>query len=77
MVDTVANARNIFSQVEHIKISDIYHKSHGYFILISIGNFGNQVLPNPLVVSALQKLDRNSLEVKNFYDRLRSDMIAN
>ena len=54
----------------------MHHEPHGYFGLIGIVNVGNQVLPNPLVVSTLQTLGRNSQEVQNLYDRLSSDMIA-
>ena len=53
MVETGAGPNNIFSQVEKINILDIYNKAHGYFGLQGIGNVGNNVLPNPLVVSDL------------------------
>ena len=76
MVDTGTGANNIFRQVENIQISYIHYQAHGYFGLLSIGNIGNQVLPKPLVVSALQNLANNEQEVQKFYDRVQSDMIA-
>ena len=77
MVETGAGKNNIFRQVEKIQISDMHHQTHGYFGLLCIVNIGNIVLPNPLVVSDLQNLDNNAQEVQNFYDRVRSYMIAN
>ena len=52
------------------------HQAHGYFGLLGIGNVENNVLANPLVVSALQKLAGSSQEVPNFCRRLRSDIIV-
>ena len=56
MVETGAGANNLISQVEQIQIADTHHQGHGYFGLIGIGNVLNQVLPNPLVISAIKKL---------------------
>ena len=44
--------------------------------MIHIGNVGNQVLPNPLVVSDLQNLPNNAQEVQNVYNRVISDTIS-
>ena len=54
MVETGLVTKNIFREVEKIKIADMHHQSHEYFGLVGIGNVVNQVLTNPLVVSALQ-----------------------
>ena len=54
----------------------MHHQENGYFGLIVIGNFGNQVLQNPLIVSDLKNLEKNVKEVQHFYDRLHSDMTA-
>ena len=54
----------------------MHHQAHGYFGMIDIRNVGNQVIPNALVLSALQNLSKNSQEVQNVYDRLHSDMAA-
>ena len=43
----------------------MYHQSHGWFGLLGIGNFINQVLPNHLVVLALQNLARSAQEAKS------------
>ena len=59
MVDTGTDAKNIFWRLDHIKITDMYHQAHGYFGLLGIGNLGNKVLSNLLVVSALQNLANN------------------
>ena len=56
MVETGADANIIFRKVEKINISDMHHKAHGYFELLSIGNVGNDVLPNNLLVSSLKNL---------------------
>ena len=69
MVDNCVGAKNILWQVDNIKISDIHHQSHGYFGLLVIWNVVNQVLPNPLVVSALQNLANNAQEVHKFLTR--------
>ena len=71
MLETDAGANNIFRQVEQIQIADMYHQAHGYFRLLGIGNVGNNVLPNPLVVSALKKVAGSVQEVQNVYDRGR------
>ena len=55
----------------------MHHQSHVYFGPIVIGNVGNQVLINPLVISALQTSCKNAQEVNNLYVRVRSDMIEN
>ena len=75
MVRTGAGNKNIFSQVDQINIADMHIQSFGYFVLQVIVNI-NQVLPNPIVVSYLQNLPNTIYEVENFYDRVRSDMIA-
>ena len=54
----------------------MHHQAHGYFGLLGIGNIGNKVLSNPLVVSALQNFSNNLQEVQNFDVRVGSDMIA-
>ena len=77
MVDTGAGAKEIFRKVEQIHIVDMHHQEHGYFVLLGIINVGNQVLTNPLVVSAQQNLSNHAQEVQNIYDRTRSEMIAN
>ena len=56
MVKTGAGANNIFRQVEKIQLAYIPHQSHVYFGLLGLGNIGNNVLPNPLVVSDILKL---------------------
>ena len=53
----------------------MHHQAHGYFGLLSIGNEVNTVLPNPLIVSALQNLANNPQDIKLFYNRVHSDMI--
>ena len=75
MVETGAGTNNIFRQVEKIQLSDIHHQVNGYFGLTGIVNFVN-VLLNPLVVSALLNLFISEQEVKKFYDRVRSDIMA-
>ena len=67
--------RTYFLQVEQIQISDMHHQAHGYFLLLCIVNVVNKVIPDPLLVSSLQKLSKNEQEVQYFYDRVRSDMI--
>ena len=76
MVENGTVAKNIFSQVYQIKIVDMHHQAHGYFVLISIGIIGNSILPKPLVVSYLQNLASSANQVHNFYDKARSDMTA-
>ena len=56
MGGTGVGANNIFRQVYQIQISDIHHQAHGYFGQLGMVNLGNSYLPNPLVVSTLQKL---------------------
>ena len=51
MVDTGTGAKNLFRQVDQIQIADMHHQAHGYFGLIGLGNVGNKVLPNPLILS--------------------------
>ena len=46
------------------------------FGMIDIGNVGNKVNPNPLVVSDLQNLPNNAQEVQNVYNRVISDTIS-
>ena len=60
MVDTGLGDKYKFQQVEQIHIADMHHQAHGYSELIGILNVGNQVLPNPLVVSDLQKSSKSS-----------------
>ena len=60
MVQTVAGTKNIFSQVDHIQIAYIHHQAHVYFVLIGIGNVGNNVLTNPLVESYLLNLSTSA-----------------
>ena len=55
MVETGADAKNIFKQVEQIQISYIYHQVHGYFGSTGIENVVS-ALPNPVVVSDLLNL---------------------
>ena len=66
MVDTGAGVNNIFRWVEKIHIADIHHQAHAYFGLIGIGNVGNQVLTNPLVISASTKLIQKCTGSKQF-----------
>ena len=75
MVDNGVGTNNIFRQVEHIQISDIHHQAYGYFGLMGIVNFVS-VLPNPLVLSAILNLFTSAQEVKTFYDRVCSDILA-
>ena len=42
----------------------MHHQAHRYFGMLGIGNVGDQVILNPLVVSALQNLSNNAQEVK-------------
>ena len=76
VVDTGTCDNNIFWQVEQIHNVDMHHQAHGYFGLRVIRNFGNQVLPKPLVVQALLNLSNTPQEVQNFYGSVRSGMIA-
>ena len=55
MVDTGVGTKNIFRQIQ---ISYMHHLSHGHFGLQGIANVGNQVLLNPLVVSALKQISK-------------------
>ena len=64
MVQPGAGANNIFMQEYQIMIE-----------LIGIEKFGVNVLPNTLIVSAVQKLSGSAQQVQNFYDRVCSDMI--
>ena len=54
----------------------MHHQVHGYFGLWVIQNLGNQVLTNPMVVQTLLKLSNTPQEAQNFYDSVRSVMIA-
>ena len=56
MVETGAGPKIVFRQVEQIQIVYIHYQAHGWFGFIGIGDVGNQVLPNPLQVSALLNL---------------------
>ena len=76
MVDTGIGAKNVFRRLQQIHLVDTNHQANGYFGLLGFGNVGNQVLPNSLVVSTLQKLDKNLQKVQDFYDSVISDMIA-
>ena len=53
----------------------MHHQSFGYFGLQGIGNV-NKVIPNPYLLSALQNLSDSAQEVKSFYGRVLSYMIA-
>ena len=66
MLDTGAGAKKIFRKVEQIDIADIHHQAHGYFGLLVIGNVGNQVLPNPLVIPDLQKISQEYIRSTKF-----------
>ena len=70
MVDNGKGAENIFRNLEQIKISDIQHEASVYFGLQGVRNI-NQALPEPLEISSLQNLDKNTQEIQNFYDRVR------
>ena len=70
MVENVACAKEIFRQVEHTQIADMHHQAHGYFGILRIGNVGNQVLPSPLLVSAIIGL-YNEHKLKIFFERVR------
>ena len=59
MVETGAGSNNIFRQVEYIKISDIHHQAHGYFLLTGIVNVIN-FHPNPLLVSDILNLSTSA-----------------
>ena len=76
MLDTSAGPKNIFRQVKRNHIADIHYQYHGYFGLLGIGNIGNIALPDPLVVSNIQKINGDPQQVKNVYDRMFSYMIA-
>ena len=72
MVNTGADANNIFRLVEHIMIEDIKNQAHGYFGLQGIGNV-NQILSNPLIVSDITQLaGGNKTKIQNFRDMVRS-----
>ena len=65
MVDTSAGVK---TKLAGIADSDrrYHHQAYKYFVLLGIGNVGNKVLPNPLVLSALQNLSSTPQEVQNF-----------
>ena len=73
MVDTGAGSNNIFWKIEHIQIEGMHHQAHVYFVLLGIRKVGNQILSNPLLVSALKKCQKKNFRTK--YDRVRSNMI--
>ena len=76
MVNTGTGAKNIFTVIEHILLEYIQNNAHGYFGLKVIGNI-NLVLPNTLKISGLTQLaGGNAIEIQNFHDRVRSEMIA-
>ena len=79
MVGTDTYSKNIFRVVEHIYLEDIQNQVHGYFGLLGIGN-SVAPLTSPLKVSDLTHLSNGnqtqSVEIKIFFDRVRSDMIA-
>ena len=54
MVETVVGSNTIFRQINKIQISDIHYQAHKSFGLMVIGNVGNNLLPNPLVVELFQ-----------------------
>ena len=71
MVQTGAGQNKSFIKVEQIQIADVHHQAHGYFVLSGIGNVVNNVLSNPLVVSALLSLSKTPQELQHFFDRVR------
>ena len=76
MVGTCEGTKDISRKVDHIQIAYMYHQAHGYFVLLDIGNIGNQGLPNPLLVSVLKNYPKIHRKYKNLYERLRSHMIS-
>ena len=64
MVKNGAVPKEIFLQVDQTHIADIYYQVNGYFGLIAIGNVGNNVLTNPLVISDLQILAGDPQQIK-------------
>ena len=76
MVGTAAGPKNISRRVDNIQIADIHYQYNGYFVLLGIGNSGNNFLPNPLVVSYLKNLAVDIQQVHHFYDRVSSYMIS-
>ena len=76
MLQTGASPDNIFRQVEQIHISDGHYQSHGWFGLLGIRSVANDVLPNHLELSYLQKLAGDTEQVHDFYYRVISYMIA-
>ena len=75
MVQTGADADNIFRQIYQIQLADIHRQAHRYFGLLGIVNLVN-TLSNTLIVQALLNLAISAQEVKCFYDKVRSYMIA-
>ena len=71
MVETGAGPKKLFKQLQQIRIVDKNNQDCVYSGLLGIGNVGNNVLPNPLVVSALKKVAGSVQEVQNVYDRGR------
>ena len=76
MVQTGTVSNNIFRRVYHIQLAYIHHQAHWYFGLTGIGNVGNNVLPKPLLASALLNLSTSAQEVNHFYDKVHSYMIS-
>ena len=76
MVNTGAGEINIFRVLDQNQLEDMNIQEFWYFGLKVMGNV-KQVLPIFLTVSALTKLyGINATEIRVFYDRVRSDMIA-
>ena len=75
MVETGEGPNKLFRQVEQIHIADIHYQDHEYFVLVVVGNVGNNVLPDPLVVSDLQNLAGDPQQIKQSYDRVCPDII--
>ena len=80
MLGTDDGPRNIFRVVEQIKFLKIQKQAHIYFRLLGIGNMGIVALPISLSVFPQTHLSDNhaasTMEIQNFYDRIRSDMIS-
>ena len=68
--------RTFLDRKSRFIFADIHYQYHGYFGLLGIGNIGNIALPDPLVVSNIQKINGDPQQVKNVYDRMFSYMIA-
>ena len=57
MVETGTGPNKLIRQVQQIHIADIHYQACEYFGLLGIRNVGNNVFPNPSVVSDLQNLN--------------------